>query len=101
VSAGHLVDANVLIALTHPDHEHHERARAWVTGVDLFAVCPIVEGALVRFLIRTGRTPVTVKALLDALHANPRCEFWTDAVSYRDVDLASPPTARERVALIP
>ncbi|HEY5858440.1 MAG TPA: PIN domain-containing protein [Aldersonia sp.] len=50
----YLLDANVLIALTVAEHEHHERASAWAATISRFAVCPIVEGALVRFLVRTG-----------------------------------------------
>jgi toxin-antitoxin system PIN domain toxin len=82
----HLLDANALIALTLADHEHHQRATAWASGVDHVAVCPITEGALVRFLIRLGQHRGTAQALLGALHADPRCEFWPDAISYRDAD---------------
>ena len=51
-----LLDANVLIALTVQEHEHHERSAVWAATVDRFAVCPIVEGALVRFLVRLGES---------------------------------------------
>ena len=84
----YLLDANTLIALTLADHEHHRRAAAWVTTVDRIATCPIVEGALIRFLVRLGQTQSTAKAVLDGLYASPRCEFWPDAISYRDADLA-------------
>lgn len=83
----YLLDSNALIALTVADHEYHQRAVDWVTGVERIAVCPIVEGALVRFLIRFGQSRETVHALLAALHDSPRCEFWVDDVSYLDVDL--------------
>lgn len=82
-----LLDANVLIALTVAEHEHHDRASIWLAEVDHFAVCPIVEGALVRFLVRMGESPKTAAALLNALHRHPGCEFWPDALSYREVDL--------------
>ena len=49
-----LLDANVLVALTLAEHVHHERASVWLSGVDRFAVCPVVEGALLRFLLRMG-----------------------------------------------
>jgi len=88
VSQTHLLDANALIALALSDHEHHERAAAWAAGVDRIAVCPVVEGALFRFLIRLGQPPATVKEWLVRLYASPGCEFWPDAVSYRDADLA-------------
>jgi predicted nucleic acid-binding protein len=44
----YLLDADVLIALTVADHEHHARTSAWAAGITRFAVCPVVEGALVR-----------------------------------------------------
>ena len=83
----HLLDANALIALTLTDHEHHERAASWAASVDQIALCPVVEGALVRFLVRLGQSQATAKALLDGLYSSPRCEFWPDAISYRQADL--------------
>ena len=48
----HLLDANALFALTLTDHEHHQRASSWAAGVDRIALCPVVEGSLIRFLVR-------------------------------------------------
>lgn len=84
----HLLDANVLIALTVAEHEHHERVSRWVASVDRVAVCPIVEGALVRFLVRSGESIPTVREVLRLIHENPRCEFWPDGVSYVAADLS-------------
>ena len=83
----YLLDADVLIALTVVEHEHHARASAWVTRVDRFALCPVVEGALVRFLVRVGESVSAATQLLEAVHAMPRCEFWPDRLSYVDADL--------------
>ena len=83
----YLLDANALVALTVQEHEHHQRAVRWTAEVDSVALCPVVEGALVRFLARLGESPATASALLDALHASPRCEFWPAELSYRDADL--------------
>ena len=83
----HLLDANALIALTLTDHEHHERAASWAASVDQIALCPVVEGALIRFLVRLGQSRATAKSLLDGLYSSPRCEFWPDAISYRQADL--------------
>lgn len=84
----YLLDANVLIALSVLEHEHHGRASAWLSTVPAFAVCPVVEGALVRFVLRMGESTATTAALLGGVRAHPRCHFWPDDISYRDVDLA-------------
>lgn len=82
-----LLDANALIASVVVEHEHHLRATEWLASVDRFAVCPVVEGALVRFLLRLGEVPPTAHAVLRAVREHPRCDFWPDAMSYADVDL--------------
>lgn len=52
------------------------------------ALCPVVEGALVRYLVRTGESAATAAEVLRAMHATPACPFWPDAVSYADLDLS-------------
>lgn len=84
----YLLDANVLIALIHPEHTHHVPARSWLGTSLEFATCPITEGALVRFMLRLGEAPTTAARVLEALRANPRHEFWTDDRSYADVGLS-------------
>ncbi len=84
----YLLDANVLIALTVREHEHHLRVAAWLGGVERVALCPIVEGALVRFLVRVGESVAAATEVLRLLHAHPRCEFWADSVTYADADLS-------------
>lgn len=83
----YLLDANVLIALTITEHEHHGRASAWAAGVEGFAVCPIVEGALVRFLVRIGERATVAQEVLRRVHARPGCAFWGDALRYSDARL--------------
>lgn len=82
-----LLDANVLIALTIQEHEHHERATSWIATVDRFAVCPVVEGALARFLIRLGESAASATEIIKQIHQVPSCEFWPDSISYADADL--------------
>ena len=83
----YLLDANVLIAMTVAEHEHHLRTANWASSVESFAVSHIVEGALARFLIRIGESNTAVTELLRAIHANPRCEFWSDSLSYANAEL--------------
>ena len=87
MSTTYLLDANALIALVLADHEHHHRAAAWAAMVDRIALCPIVEGALVRFLIRLGESQATAKMTLASMHGSPRCEFWADSISYTAANL--------------
>lgn len=83
----YLLDANVLIALTVLEHEHHERAAIWASTADRFATCPIVEGALVRFLVRLGESAITAAEVIQRIRGLPTCEFWPDSISYADIDL--------------
>ena len=83
----YLLDANVLIALTVADHEHHGRTSAWASGMTSVAVCPVVEGALVRFLVRVGEGAAVARQVLRAVHALPGCTFWPDSLSYAESDL--------------
>lgn len=84
-----LLDANVVIALTVAEHEHHERATEWLTTVSRFAVCPVVEGALIRFLLRLGESMETSAAVLAGVRASERCDFWPDSISYTDVNVST------------
>lgn len=88
MTASYLLDANVLIALSVTDHEHHARAARWVATVDAVAVCPISEGALARFIVRVGGGAATVQLLMTQLQNSSRCEFWEDSLSYAEIDLA-------------
>ena len=55
-------------------------------GVQHVALCPITEGALLRFLVRTGESMPTATAVLTAVRSHPRCVFWTDSISYLKLD---------------
>lgn len=84
----HLLDANVLIALVAEDHEHHARVSAWAASAERLALCAVVEGALVRFLVRLGEHPQAALEVLRRLHAHERVEVWTESPSYVEVDLS-------------
>lgn len=84
----YLLDANVLIAAAIAEHEHHGRATTWLATVTDFALSPVVEGSLVRFLLRMGESTATASAMVAGFLAHPRCHFWPDDLSYTDVDLS-------------
>ena len=76
-----LLDANVLIALSFADHEHHGRVVAWFGTSRPFATTPSVQGSLVRFAIRVA-TIVHANDLLDELAANALHQMWPDDQAY-------------------
>lgn len=82
-----LLDSNVVIALSIAEHEHHQRASRWFHDVTEAALCPITEGALMRFLVRTGVPARSVVALIRALHDDPRIRFIADDLSYKALDV--------------
>ena len=83
-----LLDANVLIPLVVTEHVHHEATTTWASGLRTFALCPVVEGALVRFLVRLGASGRLAQDVLRGVQARRGYEFWSDSVSYGDVDLS-------------
>ena len=84
----HLLDANVLIALFDADHVHRPAVRDWFVALKgEFATCPIVEGALVRFLLRLGESATTAAEVVRRIHEMAACDFRADSISYSDVDL--------------
>lgn len=83
-----LLDANVLIALTARDHVHHERVRQWASAIEQFALCPITEGALTRFMVRVGLTSTEAQRMLVMIADRPGYLFWSDDLSYADVPLS-------------
>jgi len=83
-----LLDANVLIALVVAEHEHHKVSSAWLADVEGFSVCPVVEGALVRTLLRLGESGHTAQRLLAGIHQDPRCSFVPDSLSYREAGVS-------------
>lgn len=83
----YLLDANVVIALCVAEHEFHERVSRWRAPEVRVALCPIAEGALVRFLLRQGDTSSTASRVLQAIRGTDNCEFWPDDLSYADLAL--------------
>ena len=82
-----LLDANVLIALVTQEHVHHERAAHWAAGIDHFALCPMVEGAFVRFATRLGARPADAQEALRIVRQRRGFELLPELLSYTDIDL--------------
>jgi uncharacterized protein len=83
-----LLDANVLIALAVAEHVHHAAATTWLSTSDAaFATCPITQGSLVRFLVRTGQSAATARDVVSAIENVDRHEFWPDSASFADVEI--------------
>lgn len=83
-----LLDANVLIALTVADHVHHDAAEGWfASGPPAFATCPVTQGALVRFLLRSGSTAGEAADVLSGVTGSRHHQFWPDDLSFDQVDL--------------
>lgn len=89
-----LPDVNVLVALLHPNHVHHQLAHAWFENTAAYATTPITEAWLVRLALNTlvtGATTTTSAALasLRSLRDDPRASFLVDdsTLAMPEVDL--------------
>jgi toxin-antitoxin system PIN domain toxin len=83
-----LLDANVLIAFSTPDHLFHETVVAWLSSKDFdYATCPITQGALVRFHCRLDEVAGASNAIafLQALAQRPEHRFWEDNIAFTEV----------------
>jgi uncharacterized protein len=82
-----LLDANVLIALVVTEHVHHDAAAEWLSASDAtFATCPITQGSLIRFLVRSGQSAADARDVVGAIENADRHEFWSDSVTFADVE---------------
>ena len=80
----HLLDLNVLIALTWPQHVHHARAHAWfdsLTGT--WMTTPITEAGFVRLstnplVVTETIAMATALGMLAALRSMPKHAFLPD-----------------------
>ncbi|MDR3359402.1 MAG: PIN domain-containing protein [Bifidobacteriaceae bacterium] len=85
----YLLDANVLIAAVVKEHHHHATAVRWVRDhPGELALCPIVEGALARFLVGQGKRGRAATAALANAYEDMGFALWPDLVSYQAVDLS-------------
>jgi len=87
----HLLDVNVLLALSWPGHANHSRAQRWFArnAAKGWATCPMVEAGFVRILSNPAFSPraVSPKEAIHALAINvthPAHQFWPDDISLAD-----------------
>jgi toxin-antitoxin system PIN domain toxin len=88
----YLLDVNVLLALSDPQHVHHTAAHRWFAAVGRFAwaTCPITENGFVRIAShpsypnRPGDAAV-VLAILREMCAVESHRFWSADTSIRDM----------------
>ena len=84
----HLLDCDVLIARSDVDHVHHEAAIRWLVRNEAFAVCPMSEGAMVRYFCRTFQDGGDrARIILKNLAKTSGYEFWPDDLSYGSMRL--------------
>ena len=84
----YLLDANALISACAPEHVFYGPMQSWIKQNPEFAVCPITEGALVRFFIRSSKEGKELStSVLKSLPLYAGYEFWPDEISYAAVDL--------------
>lgn len=86
-----LLDVNVLVALFHAAHVHHDIAHDWFSAHAQagWASCPFTETALIRILGNPARVDqhVPIPRIVDMLErfcAHTRHEFWHDDLSLRE-----------------
>lgn len=88
--SAYLLDVNVLVALTWPNHVHHLAARSWFDreGSTSWATCPITELGFVRVsanprAIRDAVSPPEAVAVLKQLTDLSGHHFWPDELPVR------------------
>lgn len=88
----HLLDVNVLIALTEPGHGHYQKAQEWFSSSanSPWGACPFTEAGFLRVTtnpaFRPGpRTLEQASAILQGLKGHPRYWFWEMDRSWVDL----------------
>jgi uncharacterized protein len=86
-----LLDANVLLPLLWPAHQHHARALGWFIRHSNagWATCPFTQTAFVRLLSNPrissdALTPANAESLLFRNLDHRDHHFWPDELSVRD-----------------
>jgi hypothetical protein len=87
----HLLDTNVLIALSWPQHVHHAKAHEWFhgTGRKAWATCPLTQIAFIRIssnpkIIADAVTPREALEVLKKIVEMAGHHFWPATVEPTD-----------------
>jgi uncharacterized protein len=86
-----LLDVNVLVALSWPEHEFHETVQDWFgrNARNGWATCPLTQAGFVRIVSNPAFSPRAVSPT-EALQAlaltvrHPAHEFWPDHITVVD-----------------
>jgi len=86
-----LLDGNVLVAMTLPNHVFFQRVHRWLAALsqeELVATCPVTEGTLLRLHMQQNTEPsiAAAWAALCRIHAHSRHVFWPENFSYTEID---------------
>lgn len=89
--SAYLLDVNVLVALSWPQHTSHPTALKWMTrhGREGWATCPFTEAGFVRIISnpafsRDALDPQQALSLLRANLQHPAHQFWPDTLRVYD-----------------
>jgi toxin-antitoxin system PIN domain toxin len=88
---GYLLDVNVLIALSWPEHTQHAPARRWFAknSTKGWATCPLVQAGFVRIVSNPAFSSrsVSVQQAIEGLVGSMRDDahqFWPDSIPLPD-----------------
>ena len=81
----YLLDANVLIAWMIAEHPDNAKVSAWVgETLDEFLICPITQGALMRYVLRTGRNLSKAEEITSAVFEFSQCRWIPDDLPFQN-----------------
>ena len=90
----HLLDTNLLIALSWPQHVHHAKAHEWfhVIGRKAWATCPLTQVAFIRIssnpkIIADAVRPREALEVLKKIIEVSGHHFWPDSVAPTDANV--------------
>ncbi len=87
-----LLDANILVSMTLPDHIHYGRVHRWLADVsnakDSIATCSVTEGSLLRMHMQFGfeKSAQAAWSALSNIRSHPRHVFWAGDFSYTEIN---------------